>query len=324
MNNLKAFYGCSLFCAAIIIILSSCSKEKYDFMFSELYSGTNLDLEAITFINDSTGFVCGGSRYSQGVLLKTNDGGVNWKNVSTQYMEKALYNFSFIKNDTGFCCGYDGKIFSTNDVGETWSFYQTYAWKPLRSIFMFNSRDGFSVGGNGFEKGCFLNWNIVEGYWHVDTTNAEYRDLYFFNRNEGLISAYGKILRTNDGGETWTITNANQDFFVSMSFVNDNVGYAIGYTGSILKTTDGGQTWDRLRNANSLFRPTAYFNKVIFKDENAGYIIGEKGCFMKTEDGGDHWSQIKNVPEINLKGIYLVNNGGYVCGEGGKIYRFLE
>jgi photosystem II stability/assembly factor-like uncharacterized protein len=140
----------------------------------------------------------------------------------------------------------------------------------------------------------------------------------------GVIAGYGTIERTTDGGETWKYTNAQQDFFVSMSFVNDETGYAVGYTGSILKTRDGGESWDRLRNANSLFESPEYFNRVIFRDENVGYIVGEHGCFMKTEDGGNQWMKVDNAPDVDWNGIALVKNGGFLCGTGGKIYRFLE
>jgi photosystem II stability/assembly factor-like uncharacterized protein len=67
---------------------------------------------------------------------------------------------------------------------------------------------------------------------------------------------------------------------------------------------------------------TRHFQQIIFRDNGVGYIIGENGCLMKSVDSGEHWTDIENSPEINWNGIFLTGNGGYLCGAGGRIYRF--
>lgn len=309
---------------SLLVFFSSCQKEKITFTFTELSSGTNYDLNNLFFLDDSTGYVCGGSRYEKGEILKTTNGGFTWLNQSTTDMSKALYKITFPSHDTGFACGYDGKIFRTFDGGNYWEYFQSSLYRPLRDLFMLNSQKGFCCGGDGFQSGCTLSTSDAGNSWKTDTSIFEYRSIFFFNDSAGVIAGYGAILQTTDGGQHWNYTNARQDFFVSVHFVNDEVGYAIGYTGSVLKTMDGGQSWDRLRNSNSLFESPLLFNRVIFRDENVGYIIGEQGCFMKTEDGGNHWLKVENAPNVDWKGIALVKNGGFLCGTGGKIYRFLE
>jgi len=51
----------------------------------------------------------------------------------------------------------------------------------------------------------------------------------------------GTILRTEDGGATWTPQSSptTQDLY-GVSFVNANTGTAIGRSGTILRTTTGG------------------------------------------------------------------------------------
>ncbi|HYV92181.1 MAG TPA: YCF48-related protein [Chitinophagales bacterium] len=305
--------------------MPSCQKEKITITFTELSSATTDDLHNIFFLDDSTGYVCGGLRYEKGDVLKTTDGGFTWHDQSTSDMDKALYKITFPSRDTGYACGYEGgKVFRTFDGGNHWDKLQSNINQPLRDLCMLNSQKGFCCGGDGFKGGCILNTSDAGNSWQFDTSNLEYRSIFFFNDLVGVIAGYGAIQRTTDGGETWTYTNAEQDFFVSMNFVNDEVGYAVGYTGSIMKTTDGGQSWDRLRNSNSLFQPSLFFNTVIFRDVNVGYIAGEHGCLLKTEDGGDHWKKAENVPDVDWKGIALMQNGGIICGAGGKIFRFLE
>ena len=312
-------------CSLLTIIFSSCHKEKISLIFTELPSITTNDLNSIFFLNDSTGYACGGLRYDKGDILKTTNGGFTWHDQSNTDMIKAFYKITFPSLDTGYACGYEGgKVFRTFNGGNTWEKIVAGVYVPMRDIFMLNSQKGFCCGGDGFKSGCTYSSTDAGDSWTSDTADLEYRSIFFFNDSVGVLAGYGAILRTTNGGESWNYTNAKQDFFVSMSFVNDEVGYAIGYTGSILKTTDGGQSWDRLRNSNSLFQPSWLFNAVIFRDENVGYIVGNNGCFLKTEDGGDHWNKVENAPDIDWKSIALVGNGGYVCGVGGKIYRFIE
>jgi photosystem II stability/assembly factor-like uncharacterized protein len=313
--------ACFLFIFAIGF--SSCSK-KTELVFTEISSGSTRDMNSIFFLDDSMGFACGGLRYEQGEVLKTTDGGLTWKDESSPEMIKALYRITFPVKDTGFTCGYDGKIFRTVDGGNNWTLYQTPLYRPLHDIFMWNTYRGFVCGGDGFRSGCHFNTSDDGNTWNGDTSDLEFRSVIFLNDTVGLMAGYGAILRSTDAGKNWIYTNAKQDFFVSMSFVNNETGFAAGYTGSILKTNDAGQTWETLRNANSLFEPSWFFNQVIFRDANVGYIAGDGGCFLKTEDGGNHWLQVKNAPEIDFKGMALTKNGGFLCGSEGKIFHFLD
>ncbi len=312
----------------VIVFLSvafySCQKEKINFTFLQLTSGTSNDLNSIFFINDSIGYVCGGSRYEKGDILKTDDGGITWKDQSTFEMTKALYKITFPFHDTGFACGYDGMIFRTFDGGEQWQYFQSQYYEPIHDVFMVSPDHGFSCGGNGYQSGYLLTTGDGGNSWTADTTETEYRSIYFFDDSTGVLAGYGAILRTTDGGKNWIYTDAQQDFFVSMNFVNDEVGYAAGYTGTILKTTDGGQSWERLRNPNLLYAEPLFFNQIIFQDQNTGYIIGENGCFLKTADGGNNWLQVSNAPDGDWNGIALLSGGGFICGKEGEIYRFLE
>jgi photosystem II stability/assembly factor-like uncharacterized protein len=53
----------------------------------------------------------------------------------------------------------------------------------------------------------------------------------------------GTIIKTTNGGITWTIlpTGTLRDIY-SLFFFDANLGYAVGDTGLILKTNDGGLT----------------------------------------------------------------------------------
>jgi photosystem II stability/assembly factor-like uncharacterized protein len=189
---------------------------------------------------------------------------------------------------------------------------------------MVNSEIGFCCGGDGYKTGYIYHTADGGDKWDIDTFSLELRSICFLNELVGFAGGYGAIFKTVDGGSSWQITPATGDFFFSLCFTGEETGYAIGYQGSILKTGDGGNTWENIRNGNNLLQGTWHLNQVIFRDENNGYIVGEDGCFLKTEDGGEHWNPVKNSPDVDWTGITLTNDGGYLCGTGGKIYHFLE
>lgn len=307
----------------LILLFGSCKKDVVKFEFTELNSGIKNDLNSITFENDSIGYACGGIRYDHGDILKTTDGGKTW-NSQDENLIKALYKINVASHDTIFSCGMDGKIFRTRDGGNTWDLFQSYLYRPIRDIFMVDSKTGYCCGGEGYKIGYIYHTTNGGDLWIIDTFSIEFRAIFFLNENTGYAAGYGAIFKTVDGAATWQITPATGDFFFSLYFTNDETGYAVGYEGSIIRTIDGGNSWERIRNGNELIQGTWHLNQVIFRDSQIGYIIGEDGCFFKTTDAGMHWMRVENAPDVDWKGIALVSNGGYLCGAGGKIYRFVE
>src|SRR5688500_11963543 len=64
----------------------------------------------------------------------------------------------------------------------------------------------------------------------------------FADANHGtVVGELGIILRTTNGGTTWTIQSSgtNKDL-VGVNFINANFGTIVGETGVILRTTSGG------------------------------------------------------------------------------------
>jgi len=58
------------------------------------------------------------------------------------------------------------------------------------------------------------------------------------------VGGFGTILRTTDGGDSWTLqpSGTTENLF-GVSFVDANTGTAVGDHETILRTDDGGDTW---------------------------------------------------------------------------------
>ncbi|MEJ2544166.1 MAG: YCF48-related protein, partial [Calditrichaceae bacterium] len=134
-------------------------------------------------------------------------------------------------------------------------------------------------------------------------TSNQMTGLYFNDDSIGWsVGQYGTILKTTDGGKSWTIREIPWLYDLSdVHFPSALTGYAIGTDGFIIKSTDGGESWEKQDNSYS-----NNLNRILFKDELTGWAIGEKGMILHTVDGGDHWLlQTSNSLE-NLFGIDFI------------------
>ncbi len=81
-------------------------------------------------------------------------------------------------------------------------------------------------------------------YWQnpLPTGNTLYR-VHFTDANTGTaVGEYGTILRTTNGGSSWTSqTSGTTISLLGVSITDANTGTAVGQTGTILRTTTGGE-----------------------------------------------------------------------------------
>ena len=108
-----------------------------------------------------------------------------------------------------------------------------------------------------------------------------------------------KILKTVDGGETWTVRFEKEGYdMIHVAFADAQVGYACGdscwwnsdnHKGVIVKTTDGGETWQELPNTEFVHLQWPDFarkNDLFVVDEETFYVFTSNSILWKTTDGG--------------------------------------
>ena len=71
---------------------------------------------------------------------------------------------------------------------------------------------------------------------------------------------------------------------MSVCFVDESTGWAVGQNGCIIKTTDGSANW-----STQTSETTNLLESVCFVDESTGWAVGSNGCIIKTTDGGINW-----------------------------------
>jgi photosystem II stability/assembly factor-like uncharacterized protein len=155
----------------------------------------------------------------------------------------------------------------------------------------------------------------------------------FLNANVGLVGAGQYVLRTADGGLTWTPIGHGQAESIS-GLVSLGSGTVIGSahllgnnSTRILRSVDGGLTWTAVSELTGWLQ---YISKMSFMDANtgiarisAGGLVGQSQL-ARTTDGGVTWAvQTLITPTGNyLDAAVLSSDGtGMVTTGSGEILR---
>ena len=152
-------------------------------------------------------------------------------------------------------------------------------------------------------------------------------EIMFLDENNGFVSgrnaAGGIILKTTDGGVTWTqifnsglpgeyvwklqtLQGNNNIMFGSIESVAPNLG-------KLIKSTDAGVTWV------SKDAPETDIQAVGFITENHGWMGGHNTGFFETFDAGTTWTDMGIGYSLNR--IFIINQD-LAYASGATIYKF--
>jgi photosystem II stability/assembly factor-like uncharacterized protein len=248
------------------------------------------DLCDVFFLDSLTGWVADGS---SGNILRTDDGGTNWK---LQYqikgdMYRCIYSVYFTDSNNGYACGRFDTLFYTNDGGTNWlkkTLVDEYTIS-LNCVRFKGQRQGWIVGPNGIIIHTIdggTNWNVQNS-----PVSRTLYDICLFDSLTGWIAGdSGTILKTTNGGSTWSVqTTGIVNNLSTVFFVDSLNGWAGGGNGRMLHTSDGGSSWS-VQNAGV----SEMIRDIFFLDTLNGYIVNLTGNgsrpLHKTNDGGKTWS----------------------------------
>ena len=139
------------------------------------------------------------------------------------------------------------------------------------------------------------------------------------------VGEYGHILHSDNSGETWEQASSvpTRNTLTTVTFLDNQTGFAIGHEATILKTEDGGDTWalknlDR-RGENPLFG-------IHFSDTQNGIAVGAFSTTYFSSDGGNSWQTRSLVQDsyddFHLNAMFSDQAGNiYVPAEYGTIYK---
>jgi photosystem II stability/assembly factor-like uncharacterized protein len=150
----------------------------------------------------------------------------------------------------------------------------------------------------------------------ASATTEKLNSIVFVNDSTGwAVGRLGKILKTNNGGETWITQISNTlNELKSVMFYDQLIGWCSGDMGKVYKTFDGGATWTQYSAGTS-----SRLNSIYFSNVSDGWACGENGIIVHSSDGGQSWSSVNSGQWAALTSIKFTNGVGRVTMMGGVI-----
>lgn len=252
---------------------------------------TDVPIYSIFFVDENVGFAVGGQANCGGtgctpigsVVYKTINAGATWTKQIVPYLSSELNSVFFVNNQVGFAVGLGLQLKTTNG-GITWVPFE-FEFKGLMDKIAFvNSQTGFAMGlfGNVIKT-------VDQGqHWikAINSSDGHIYDFCFASEQVGYAAGQKEIVKTIDGGNTWSVLPGSPSEIYFIHFADEKQGVAIGkghYTGgdwgtwtsAIYCTSDGGSTWQIEDNVK-------FGSVASFYSGKAGYSVVNNATFKIT------------------------------------------
>ncbi len=174
---------------------------------ARLNAGTDRNLASVWFPKADTGWIVGKGVNS--LILKTVDGGAHWQ-AQTNPAQSPLSLLRFVDTRRGYALGSYDQILSTNNGGQDWTLTATKAPHALGWLDFPDASTGYARGIS--DSGTVLLKSVNGGATWTPRYLEDYLQWFHFtDRDTGYAAGYtrgpeaqGLILRTTDGGESWS------------------------------------------------------------------------------------------------------------------------
>jgi photosystem II stability/assembly factor-like uncharacterized protein len=288
----------------------------------------------VHFINDKVGFAVSAS----GKIYRTANQGSNWRSVFQAPSGVYLRTIDFLDDGkVGFVGALSrDQFYQTIDGGKTWSNISDKlpGHHSICGLDHFGSVL-FAVGNYQITSAQFFrsidggnSWELID----LGHLASGLIDVKFVSPKTGFIAGTHKdkgavILRTNNGGTTWsqvypdpraqTFPTDPGDIVWKLDFVNESVAYGAIYSSTasdsrIVKTIDGGRTWQTLVVDS---KKNWELEGIGFIDENTGWTGGYGKGSLMTRDGGNTW--VVRSDGANFNRLFFIRPGlGIAAGAG--------
>ena len=261
----------------------------FDWSYQECYLYRDLlDLEVL---DESRLWITG----TNGLILHSNDGGLFWEQQNSGSNEN-LTSICFTDSIHGWIAGSKNSILKTVDGGIIWIPFPLGSHNPNHlcfSVFFVDSLNGWGAAPEVLYKSTNggLTWHPnlyafpMESFW----------DVHFIDTNYGwIISDWGNMLITPDGGSTWSPSNLVIPAFSfsypnSLFFTDTLNGWIVACNQMIKHSSDGGYNWT-LQHSNNNW--SDFLSSIWFIDSNTGWAAGDEGDIFKTNDAGSNWTNL--------------------------------
>lgn len=256
-----------------VIMLTSDGGENWVEVEPGFETGT---LNSITFTDELVGYAAGQNWGGDipTIILRTEDGGQTWAEATIPQVFGSVDEVYFSPAGIGWSVGFDFGNFHSlmlrSEDGITWveQDHPTHEEAGLFGITFPTEEVGYAVGNYGFDNPIPYLIKTSDGgatWTEIDPPleQAMLFDVLFLDEDVGVVVGFseeqGIILVTEDGGESWTISEFSGStvylkkifLYRAMLLVIGNICEDYGCKGLMLMSKDGGKVWQELLRLDS-------------------------------------------------------------------------
>jgi len=240
---------------------------------------------------DTAGFGWTGGEASK--VYYTTDFGQTWEERSLPTSFGNIFYLDYVPGSNGqHVVVAGGKTAYSLDAGQTWTevpitSVTTGAFNGIRAmadtaIYLISNRGLLFKSPDGG-----ASWNQI-----TLPLEEEWKSLDFVDVNTGWLgSIAGKILKTTDGGQTWSVDSSHNSL-IKLDFLDADIGFMVDGQ-DFLKTEDGGDSWDLVVPVTFTFA----INDIAAIDSQ-NILVAQGARMAVTHDGGQSWLSNFNHPYV--------------------------
>lgn len=255
----------------------------------------------------------------RGHILLSDDQGNSWRQAPVP-VRSMLTTVYFINPKQGWVVGHDSVVLATTDAGESWQVQHYKEFSPEAA----QAADAADAAADeALDEEAYLEEEESAGRDMGSREGVPLLDAWFADAANGLaIGAYGLLLRTSDGGKTWTdasATVANRDgwHFNAIGGIPGNSNFVLiaGEKGTLYRSLDGGATFSALASPYD-----GSFFGVIGSADGSVYVFGLQGRLYRSDNQGASWTRMETSVTSGLNdGCQLKNGTVLIAGNAGVV-----
>ena len=286
-----------------------------------------------------TAFIVGKSRsYSEGVVIKTVDGGSSWTDITPADCVPE-YTSIDIAGSNRLCIigGYEGlsnnRLFSvlmvSEDAGLTWMQGVDFQ-EMVFDIHCIDENECIVAGNNHiyYSNDLFTHKTVQWSFTDIGIEFGTLHQVDFLDKNTGFACGFynnstrGIVLKSTDGGFNWDVLYKPEIYsrFYSLYVLNQDTIF-IGGQDCMHVTTNGGDDWERIALLKKGNRNLGFVRSIIFVNDSTGFAVNQnlfgyinEGSIFKTLDYGRNWT-IQDTWDGLYSITFLDEYTGYIVGD---------
>lgn len=249
--------------------------------------------------------------------MTTADGGLTWSLRATGLQQSLVFAHARSANEL-----YLARVglYRSVDGGGTWLQIPTPAGTGVGAVHFEGPRWVAIQGGSlTYSTDAGSTWGV--GF--AGQTGVYFDELHFPEANAGYatggltteLGSLGSVLKTQDGGASWTVLPFPHGQIAAADFSSVANGIAATFSSNLYSTSNGGASWQLV----SALPDSAYFLDLVQRDATHWYGASLSGCIYETFDAGLSWASTYCSPSSQaLTAITLEHGAAIVVGNSGQ------